>query len=137
MANTYAERLTRLGTKLDTINEKINDLSAQRDAIYAELVGITGATRTTTPAAKGTVTGKQRGRPSLGDRIVRFLTDNPDSDLSTIATKMRVKGNQAALSLYHLAQSGTVGVDTNGAYRLTGASAPAQRLNIDGTPMTQ
>jgi hypothetical protein len=137
MANTYAERFTRLGTKLDNIEARIADLSTQRDAIYAELNSIVGggsvATKTTT-----VTTGKQRGRPSLGDRIVRFLTDNPNSNLATIATKMKVAGNQAALSLYHLSQKGIVtGDETAGTYTLTTASAPALKLNIDGTPMTQ
>lgn len=101
--NTYTERITKLATKLDSVDAKINEYQNQREAIVAEIQGLVAGT-----SAKTTVVGK-KDTVTLGEKIVNFLTQTTDGQTNpTIAAKIKSTPQKTSLAMYHLIRKGQV-----------------------------
>lgn len=122
------DRAIKLLTKLGAIDEKLGNLTRERDEVTAELTSIIGSqSSTTTAASKGAKTGT---KPSTGTegglgptKILPVLLSSPGLDLAGIAQKVGEKAQPIALALSHLVKKGL-------AYSDKGLYYPAVPVNL-------
>lgn len=106
---TYADKLTRLGNRLDSITTKIAEYESQRDQIMEEIQSIGSSS-----SSKTTVSGRKQSG-SMGDKIYNYLTtDNTGKSRDAIGDKLRIAASRVGVALYHLKEKSKVYQDGNG-----------------------
>lgn len=105
--STITERITKLATKLETIDTKITSLTNEREAIAGEISSlVTGITTgyKATNATNDKPVKKVAG--SLGAAIMNHLSAVNGADLSVLAKAVKSSTHQTGLALYHLTKKG-------------------------------
>jgi hypothetical protein len=131
--STFTDRITKLATKLDTIDTKITTLQGERTSIVAEMANIIGGDNTPTSVAKTTTTKVQK-KGQLGLSIYEYLVKNPGKPLAAISKAMGAEAKRVGLSIYHLTEKGQVFSDKGVYYPAVdvGASAKTAPTTADG-----
>lgn len=104
MANTFTDKLTKLGNRVEQIDYKVAELTNQREATINEIQSLVGGT-----SQKTITTGKKNAPGSMGQKILSLLqTNDTGQTRNWLAEKMRVAPSRIGVALYHLTNKGLV-----------------------------
>jgi hypothetical protein len=107
------EKVIKLVTKLGQLDDKIADLTVQRDQTCAEINQLIQKTAPQPTAAKTSpTTWSKKTAPSgetLGSKIQQILDNIPTGQtLTDLASKLKVTPQQISLSIHHLKTAGKI-----------------------------
>jgi len=105
--STYSDKIQKLAAKLGVVDEKMGNLTDERNQISNEITALltssdNSATNTAPKSTKTTKPGQ------LSARVVAYLTSNPGKTVQDIAAKLGVEAKRIGVAIYHLSKSGTV-----------------------------
>lgn len=124
------EKITKLLTRADALNERITNMQQERDELLEEAKALIDGT---TPAAKTTRT-RNAGTQSLGATILEWLSDNPGSDLAAIGRGLKISTQKIGVSLFHLKNNDQVRKEGDLYYPKVAMTAAAKTVQPYVTP---